>query len=194
MALTQAMLKAMGIEDEKRDQIMEAHQGVLESIKKERDELREQAAKVPSLEKEIEDLKAAQPKEDWEAKYNEKAAELDEFKTKVAEEKAKAEKAALYRSALREVGVGEKFIDDIMRVADLTSVTVEDGKIADADQLKASIADKYSTFVTQTATQGAKVDDPPSNAGGKMSRADILAIKDTRERQQAIADNIEMFQ
>lgn len=193
MALTRRMLTDMGIEAEKIDQIIEAHAETTEGLKKQAEELREQASKVPALEKEIEDMKAAQPKEDWEAKYNEKAAELDEFKSKVAEEKAKAEKAALYRAALREVGVGEKFIDDIMRVADLSSVTVEDGKIADAEQLKASIADKYSTFVTQTATQGARVDEPPTNAGGKMSRDEIMAIKDTSARQKAIAENIDQF-
>lgn len=194
MALTNAMLKEMGIESEQRDQIMAAHQEVLESIKAERDELRDKAAKVPDLEKEIGELKAAQPTEDWEAKYNEKVAELDAFKNQVTEEKAKAEKAALYKSALREVGIGEKFIDDIMGVADLTSLAVEDGKLADAETVKANVADKYSAFITQTSTQGAKVDEPPTNAGAKMTRDEIMAIKDTSERQRAIAENIDMFQ
>ena len=193
MALTNAMLKEMGIEQEQRDQIMTAHQEVLEEIKAERDKLRDTAAKVPDLEKTIEELKAAQPTEDWEAKYQEKAAELESFREQVAEEKAKAEKASLYKSALREVGVGEKFVDDIMGVVDLTSVAVEDGKLADVENLKAELADKYSTFITQTSTQGAKVEEPPANAGPKMTRDEIMAIKDTSARQQAIAENIEQF-
>ena len=193
MALTNAMLKEMGIEQEQRDQIMTAHQEVLEEIKAERDKLRDTAAKVPDLEKTIEELKAAQPTEDWEAKYQEKAAELESFREQVAEEKAKAEKASLYKSALREVGVGEKFVDDIMGVVDLTSVAVEDGKLADAENLKTELADKYSTFITQTSTQGAKVEEPPANAGPKMTRDEIMAIKDTSARQQAIAENIEQF-
>lgn len=194
MALTQAMLKAMGIEDEKRDQIMEAHQGVLESIKKERDELREQAAKVPSLEKEIEDLKAAQPTEDWEAKYNELKAEYDGYKQQVATEQADQEKARLYRAMLREAGIDEKRLDSIMKVTDLAGIAVQDGQIADAENVKAAIESEWGDFIAHTATQGATVDTPPASTGAKMSRADILAIKDTRERQQAIADNIEMFQ
>lgn len=194
MALTQAMLKAMGIEDEKRDQIMEAHQGVLESIKKERDELREQAAKVPSLEKEIEDLKAAQPTEDWEAKYNELKAEYDGYKQQVATEQADQEKARLYRAMLREAGIDEKRLDSIMKVTDLAGIAVQDGQIADAENVKAAIESEWGDFIAHTATQGATVDNPPASTGAKMSRADILAIKDTRERQQAIADNIEMFQ
>lgn len=193
MALTQAMLKAMGIEDEKRDQIMEAHQGVLESIKRERDELREQAARVPSLEQEIEGLKAAQPTEDWEAKYNEMKSEYDGYKAKVQEEQAQQEKARLYRSMLREAGVDERRIDSIMKVTDLSAISVSDGAISDADAVKDAIAKEWGDFIAHTNTQGANVDTPPSNTGAKMTREEIMAIKDTSARQRAIAENIEQF-
>lgn len=194
MALTQAMLKAMGIEDEKRDQIMEAHQGVLESIKKERDELKEAAAKVPSLEKQIEDMKAAQPTEDWQKKYGELQAEFESYKTQVAEEQAEQEKARLYRSMLRETGVDERRIDSIMKVTDLSKVSVEDGAIADAETVKEAIASEWGDFIAHTNTQGANVDNPPANTGAKMTRDEIMAIKDTSARQKAIAENIEQFQ
>ena len=39
MALTNALLKSMGIEGDQRDQIMAEHQATLQSIKDERDEL-----------------------------------------------------------------------------------------------------------------------------------------------------------
>ena len=99
MALTRKMLIAMGIEPDKVDQIIESHSETVEGLKKQAEELREQASRVPDLEKAIEELKAAQPTEDWEAKYQEKAAELESFREQVAEEKAKAEKAPLYKSA-----------------------------------------------------------------------------------------------
>lgn len=193
MALTNAMLKAMGIENEQRDQIMTAHQEVLESIKAERDELRDTAAKVPSLEKEIEDLKAAQPTEDWEAKYNELKTEYDGYKDKVAKEQAEAEKARLYRSMLRESGVDERRIEAIMKVTDLEKVGVEDGAITDPEAVRQAIADEWGAFITQTSTQGAKVEEPPMNTGAKMNRDEIMAIKDTTARQKAIAENIEQF-
>lgn len=193
MALTQAMLKAMGIEDEKRDQIMEAHQGVLESIKKERDEFRETAAKVPTLEKQIEDMKAAQPTEDWQKKYDELQKEFDLYKTKVADEKAEQEKARLYRSLLREAGVDDKRIDSIMKVTDLSGISVTDGAIAEHDTVKEAIAKEWGDFIAHTNTQGANVETPPANSGAKMTRDQIMAIKDTSARQQAIAENIELF-
>ena len=184
----------MGIEQDQRDQIMTAHQEVLEAIKAERDELRDTAAKVPKLEKEIEDLKAAQPTEDWEAKYNDLKAEYDGYKDKVANEQADQEKARLYRSLLREQGVDEKRIDSIMKVTDLSEVTVKDGALSDSEGLSEAIAKEWGDFIAKTATQGAHVDTPPSNQGTKLSRDEIMAIKDTSERQQAIADNIELFQ
>lgn len=193
MALTQAMLKAMGIEDEKREQILEAHQGVLESIKKERDELREQAAKVPALEKQVEDMKAAQPTEDWEKKYGELQAEFESYKSQVATERAEQEKARLYRSMLREAGVDEKRIDSIMKVTDLSGISVSEGAIADADTVKETIAKEWGDFIAHTNTQGASVENPPSNSGAKMTRDEIMAIKDTSARQQAIAENIDQF-
>ena len=193
MAFTRKMLKAMGIEDEKRDQIMEAHQGVLESIKKERDELREEAAKVPSLEKQIEDMKAAQPTEDWQKKFDEVKKEFDEYKASVQEEQAKQEKARLYRSMLREAGVDERRIDSIMKVTDLSGINVKEGAIADSEAVKEAIAKEWGDFIAHTNTQGAKVDEPPTNAGAKMTRDEIMAIKDTGARQKAIAENIEQF-
>lgn len=193
MALTNAMLKAMGIENDQRDQIMTAHQEVLESIKAERDELRDTAAKVPSLEKQIEDLKAAQPTEDWEAKYNELKTEYDGYKDKVKTEQAQAEKAQLYRSLLRESGVDEKRIDAIMKVTDLEGIGVENGAITDQDTVKQAIADEWGAFITHTNTQGANVDNPPTNSGAKMTRDEIMAIKDTSARQKAIAENIDQF-
>lgn len=193
MALTNAMLKAMGIEQEQRDQIMTAHQEVLEAIKAERDELRDTAAKVPTLEQQIEDLKAAQPTEDWQAKYDELKQEFDGYKAKVEAEQAEAEKARLYRSMLREAGVDEKRLDSIMKVTDLSGIGVQDGVIADQDSVRKAIAEEWGDFIAHTNTQGAKVEEPPTSTGAKMTRDEIMAIKDTSARQKAIAENIDQF-
>lgn len=193
MALTNAMLKAMGIENDQRDEIMTAHQEVLESIKAERDELRDKAAKVPELEKAIEELKAAQPTEDWEAKYNELMKEFDLYKEKMQEEQALNEKASLYRSMLREAGIDEKRIDPIMKVTDLSTVAVKDGAIADSDSVKQAIEDEWGGFITHSATHGAEVETPPTNTGAQMTRDEIMAIEDTTARQDAIAQNLDLF-
>lgn len=193
MALTRKMLTAMGIEPDKVDQIIESHSETVEGLKKQAEELREQASKVPALEKEIEDMKAAMPTEDWEKKYGELKDEFDNFKVKVENEHAEAEKSRLYRSMLREAGVDEKRIEAIMKVTDLGQIAVKDGAIEDPETVKQAIAEEWGGFITQTNTQGASVENPPSNSGAKMTRDEIMAIKDTSARQQAIVENIDQF-
>lgn len=194
MALTRKMLTAMGIEPDKIDQIIESHTETVEGLKKQAEDLREQAVRVPVLEKEIEDMKAAQPTDDWEKKYSELLKEFEQYKTQAEVEQAEREKAQLYRAMLREAGVDEKRIEPIMKVTDLSGVSVIDGAIADHDTVMKAIADEWSGFIAQTSVQGASVDEPPTNVGAKMTRDEIMSIKDTRARQQAIAENIDQFQ
>jgi len=194
MTLTRKMLSAMGIEQEKIDQIIESHADTVNGLKEKASELQKQAERIPGLEKQIEELKAAQPTEDWESKYKELKSEYEDFRQKVDDERATQEKSRLYRAMLREVGVDEKRFNSIMKLTDLSEIKVEDGKIEDAESVKKSIADEWGDFIVQKSVHGAPVDDPPANAGSKMSKDEIMSIKDTRERQKAIADNIELFQ
>ena len=61
MALTRKMLKAMGIEDEKIDQIIEAHSETVDGLKGEleiaKSAAKGDADKVTALQKELEDAK-----------------------------------------------------------------------------------------------------------------------------------------
>ena len=193
MALTNALLKSMGIEGDQRDQIMAAHQETLKSIKDERDQLRDTAAKVPELEREVADLKAAQPTEDWEAKYNAEHEAFEAFKVKVDQDRADEERASLYRSMLLEQGLDPKRVDAVMRVTDLSGVMVKDGQLEDAEGLAAKVKDEWGDFIVRQVTKGAGVDTPPGDGGTGMTRDEILAIEDTSERQAAIADNPELF-
>ena len=80
-----------------------------------------------------------------------------------------------------------------MKVADLSAVKVKDGAIENAEELTRGIKAEWSDFITQESTRGATVQNPPSGSGTKKTKGEILAIKDTRERQQAIAENIDLF-
>ena len=193
MALTNALLKSMGIEGDQRDQIMAAHQETLKSIKDERDQLRDTAARVPELEREVADLRAAQPTEDWEARFNAEHEAFEAFKAKVDQDRADEERASLYRSMLLEQGVDPKRIDAVMRVTDLSGVMVKDGQLEDAEGLAAKARDEWGDFIVKQVTKGAGVEEPPSGGGTGRTRDEILAIEDTSERQAAIADNPELF-
>ena len=49
-------------------------------------------------------------------------------------------------------------------------------------------------YISTQQTKGSKVSNPPKNTGGKPTRDEIMAIKDDAERQQAIAENMDLFQ
>ena len=209
MALSRRMLKAMGIEDEKIDEIITAHSDTVDALKEQRDQYKADAEKLPGVQKELTDLKDAAQKNGgsaWEVKYNamkeEKERiehEFSDFKsqTKAAETKAAKEKA--YRQMLKEIGVSEKRIDAVMKVTDLDNIELdEQGMIKDADTAKANAMSEWSDFIVSTSTQGANVNTPPKNSGAtKLTMADIYKKDDrghyvmsTEERQKAIADNL----
>ncbi len=73
MALTRKMLKAMGIEEEKVDQIIEAHTETVDALKTQAKEAEEKAKDVDKLQGRIDELEeeAKDAKKDsWKVKYD----------------------------------------------------------------------------------------------------------------------------
>lgn len=75
----------------------------------------------------------------------------------------------------------------------MSEIVIEEGKIKDADKLTESIKKEWSDFITVQQTSGAQTQTPPSNTGGKLTKEEILKIKDSTQRQKAIAENMELF-
>lgn len=163
MALTRKLLRSMGIEDDKIDQIIEAHGETVSALKDERDQYREAADALPGVKKELEDLKA-KPDDGYKERYEKEHADFEAFRAETEKAAGEREKRGLYRKLLQGAGVDPHRLDAVMRVADLSGVVVEDGKIKDADELAEAAKKEWSDFIVQTGTKPAKVDDPP--AGG----------------------------
>ena len=202
MALTRKALAAMGIESEKVDQIIEMHTETVDAIKADRDAAKDEAKKfkadsdkLADVEKELSDLKAKADKPDaYKDKYEELKKEYDSFKSEVSTKETKAAKTKAYRDMLKEIGVSEKRLDAVMRVADIDSIELEDGKIKGVEELKTKATDEWSDFIVTEGKEGAKTPTPPSNTGGsKMTKEQIMAIKDTEARQKAMIENREVF-
>ena len=200
MALSRKMLKAMGIEDEKIDQIIEAHSDTVDALKEERDKYKVEAEKVPGIKKELDELKEAAEKNEgknpYKVKYEALKEEFETFKADTEKAASKAAKENAYKAILKESGILEKHIDKVLKVSDLDSIELDkDGKIKDVDALKKSIKEEWDDFIPQDkGTHGANTSTPPANTGGsKMSKEDIFKIKDTAERQKAMLENKELF-
>lgn len=167
MALTRKMLKAMGIEDEKIEQIIEEHVESIDGLKAERDRYKSGAEEAEGLRKQLEEAKAAgEGAGEYEEKYKAKCKELDDFKSKVDGEAAEREKRGLYRKLLEDAGIDPKRVDSVLKVSDLSGVTVKDGAIEGADDLTESIKSDWADFIATTSTKGASVPNPPKGGGG----------------------------
>lgn len=164
MALTRKMLKAMGIEDDKIDQIIDAHTETVDSLKEQRDQYKADAEKLTTVQAELDSLKGG---EDWKAKYESEHQNFESYKTQIATEKETEQKKTLYKQLLSDSKVDKKRIDAILKVTDLTSLKIKDGKLENVEDLKKSITDEWSGFIVKDKVEGAGVDNPPE--GGKSA-------------------------
>ena len=201
MSLTRKMLKAMGIEEEKIDQIIEAHSETVDSLKADRDSYKEDAEKLKDVQKELDDLKA-KGDDGWKEKHDRLKAEFDQYKNDVQEKETKAAKEAAYRAILKDANLSEKGIEKAVKYADWDKIELgEDGKLKGANDHIKAVREEWAEYVTTTTTTGAKTSTPPANNGGaKLTKAEIYEKDEhgryklsTAERQKALAENPELM-
>ena len=201
MSLTRKMLKAMGIEEEKIDQIIEAHSETVDSMKADRDSYKEDAEKLKDVQKELDDLKA-KGDDGWKEKHDRLKDEFDKYKTDVQAKETKAAKEAAYRAILKDANLSEKGIEKAVKYAEWDKIELgEDGKLKGANDHIKAVREEWAEYVTTTTTTGAKTSTPPANNGGaKLTKAEIYARDEhgryklsTAERQKALAENPELL-
>lgn len=204
MGLTRKYLSALGIDSEKADEIINAHVETVDAIKAELDDAKEKADNYEALKKErdkisaeLKQIKEDSAKEDtYKVKYEAIKEDFDKYKKDIEANATKAKKETAYRELLKEAGISEKRIDAVLKVSDIKSIELDDdGKIKDAESLKKDIVKEWEDFITVDTTKGADTKTPPKNTGSgeKKSKEEIMAIKDTNERQKLIAENHELF-
>lgn len=198
MALSRKFLSAMGIEDDKIDQIIEAHTDTVNGLKDEIEKYKADAEKLPGIQKELKKLQDdadANGRDPYKVKYEAMKEEFESYKKDVETKETKAKKDAAYKALLKEAGVSEKRIDAVLKVSDIDSLEFdEEGKVVNQKDLIKTIKSEWSDFIVKEGEKGADVSNPPAG-GGKTykSKDEIFAIRDTAERQKAIADNHELF-
>ena len=189
MALERKTLRAI-LEDETTD--------TSGKLKKILDVLHEE---TDTLQNQLDEKNAALAKAEKDrdaANSGKEAAEkaLTDYKAQQTQKDTRATKAAAYKQLLKDNGVLEKHFDRVVKMtgADIDALELdENGKVKDAKKFMDSQKDVWGDFVATTTTTGAKVDNPPTNTGSKMTKDQIFAIKDSTERQAAIAANIDLF-
>lgn len=189
MALERKTLRAI-LEDETTD--------TSGKLKKILDVLHEE---TDTLQNQLEEKNAAlakAEKERDEANGGKQAAEkaLTDYKAQQTKKDTHAAKEAKFRDLLKTAGVLDKYADRVVRLSgeDIDKLELDEkGEVKDAKKHADSLKADWGDFVATTTTTGAKVDTPPTNTGSKMTKEQIINIKDASERQAAIAANPEAF-
>ncbi len=177
MALTRRSLKAMGIEDEKIDEIISAHAETVDALKEQRDNYKAQADELTKVQQKLDEANEtlkANGSDAWKVKYDAIKEEYDNYKSDISAKETARAKQAAYREVLKAAGVSDKRIDSIIKVSDIDSVELdESGKIKEAEKLTESIKNEWADFIVSTNTKGADTATPPTTSKKSFSREDI---------------------
>ena len=203
MALTKAqvreILSAAGVTSENMseavDKIIDGHVTSVNALREDVAKYKADAEKLPTVQKELDDMKA-NSNDGWKEKYDNLKGEFDQYKNDVQAKETKAAKEAAYRAILKDANLSEKGIEKAIKYAEWDKIELgEDGKLKGANDHIKAVREEWAEYVTTTTTTGAKTSTPPANNGGKTGKTkeEIMAIRDPAVRQAEIAKNPEAF-
>ena len=167
MAFTRKMLKAMGIEDEKIEQIIEAHAETVSALKDQIDEAKESAENLGKITKERDELLTKLEESGKTAeKYSKLKEEYEKYKTDVEGEKTAAAKQKAVKEYFESKNITGGNLDIALKGCkeEISAIVLnENGGISDTTALDSLISGMYAGLVSRTDTKGADVPNPPQN-------------------------------
>ena len=193
MALTRKLLKGMGLTDEQVDTIIEAHTDTVDGLKADVSKYKADAEKLPGIQKQLDDLKAAGDG-GYKEKYEKEHSDFEAYKSGITEKESKAAKEKAVRAYFESKNITGANLDLAMRGCgeEMAALELDGEKIKDTKSLDALIEGTYKSLVSKPAVRldmGARL-----NEGGKpMTKDEIMQITDRTQRRAAIAANMDLF-
>lgn len=193
MALTRKLLEGMGLTDEQVDTIIEAHTDTVDGLKADVTRYKADAEKLPGVQKQLDDLKAAGDG-GYKEKYEKEHSAFEAFKTDITAKESKAAKERAVRAYFESKNITGANLDLAMRGCgeEMSALELDGEKIKDTKSLDALVDGTYKSLVSKPAVRldmGARL-----NEGGKpMTKDEIMKITDRTERRAAIAANMDLF-
>lgn len=189
MALTRRALKAMGIDEEKIDEIISMHTDTVDGLKADIGKYRADAEKLPGVQKELNDLKAAGDG-GYKEKYEKEHSDFEAYKSDVTAKESKAAKEKAVRAYFESKNITGANLDLAMRGCgtEMAALEMDGEKIKDTKSLDALLSGTYKGLISTTQTKGANPANPPANPPAKsyttaeiknMSAAEINANWDS---------------
>lgn len=179
MALTRKFLKALGIDEDKIDEIIAAHGDTVTALKEEIEQAKQAADGLDAVTKERDrykqDFENLQKTSGDAAKVQ---AAFDAYKAEVAGEKLKASKCAALDAALKKAGVErESFRAQLRKGWNLDELELEDGGgMKDEAALVKRIQADYPDFIGKVTTGGTPPATPPQGDGKAYTRDQLKGL------------------
>lgn len=204
MSLTRKMLSAMEIEPEKVSQIIDGHtetvnalQSEIDTAKAEAQKYKADAEKLQGVQKELDDLKKdAEKKAKESADYEALKHEFENYKAEQEKKAADEVKRVAFKELLSDMKISDNGIAQILKWQGVDGVEMdEDGKIANAKDLRKSVKEDWGDYIVESNTQGTPTPTPPANnaTGNIKTKDEIMGIRSASERQRLIAENLAEF-
>lgn len=193
MALTRKLLKGMGLTDEQVDTIIEAHTDTVDGLKADVSRYKADAEKLPGVQKQLDDLKAAGDGV-YKEKYEKEHSDFEAYKSGVTAKESKAAKEKAVRAYFESKNITGANLDLAMRGCgeEMAALELDGEKIKDTKALDALVDGTYKGLVAKASVRvdmGGRLND-----GGKpMTKDEIMKITDRAERRAAIAANMDLF-
>lgn len=177
MALTRKFLKALGLEEDKIEQVIDAHTETVDALKKERDGFKESADKLADVQKELDDLKAGG---DFKDKYEKEHKAFEEYKSGITAKETRAAKEKAVRAYLESKNIKGGNLDIAIRGmnAEIEAAELDGEKIKDTKALDDLIGGAYKGLVVTSQQTGTNTSNPPANVGGEKTQAELDAMSD----------------
>lgn len=178
MSITRKALVAMGIENEKAEQLLDMHLETVNGLKEVITSLKTENERIPTLSDELKQLKALKEQsDDYKAKYESEKSEFENFKKKLEIEKTDEAKKKAYRDLLEKNNIRKDKMDLIMRTVKLSDLNLqEDNTLENSEELNKSILKDWSDFVEHTAVKGTNAANPPISTVRSFTREDIRGM------------------
>lgn len=179
--------------EEIENRLVALHLGVVDPLKDDLTKYKADAEKLPGVQKELDDLKAAGDG-GYKEKYEKEHSAFEAFKTDITEKESKAAKEKAVRAYFESKNITGANLDLAMRGCgeEMAALELDGEKIKDTKSLDALVDGTYKGLVSK---QTVRVDTGARfNGGGKpMTKDEIMQITDRAERRAAIAANMDLF-
>lgn len=179
--------------EEIENRLVALHLGVVDPLKDDLTKYKADAEKLPSVQKQLDDLKAAGDG-GYKEKYEKEHSAFEAFKTDITAKESKAAKEKAVRAYFESKNITGANLDLAMRGCgeEMAALELDGEKIKDTKALDALVDGTYKGLVSKQTVRldtGARF-----NGGGKpMTKDEIMQITDRAERRAAIAANMDLF-